>query len=790
MIMSCLAASADGEYYELTDPLLLPKASSFLWNETMMIQATCRGYATAQFMQPEPSKYSYAPVVEAKTFMLPEQSYYMHHPGRFVYVKDEGLFFSAPYEPVRRAPERFSFQAWKHKLVWVVECGGIEIAMSLSLPKHDPLELWRIKVKNLSGKKRRLSIYPYFTVGYMSWMNQSGECNDKLGAIVCSSVTPYQRAEDYPKIRDNKDKTFLWARHAPVAWETSLERFEGEGGLSSPSAIALERLSSGDCRYETLAAVMQYQFEIDGGDEREFRFIFGPAKDESEILSLTFRYGDDFDAAEREYAAYIAQGTGVLRISGPDAGLDNFVNNWLARQVCYHGKTNRMCTDPQTRNYIQDAMGMSYITPQIARDMFLFALRQQRENGEMPDGILLHPQAELKYINTIPHSDHCAWLPICLEAYLDETGDYGLLDEQLPFAGGGQAANVSRHIDLAMDWLVNDRDEKGLNYIRQGDWCDPMNMVGYKGKGVSGWLTMASAYALRCWANICRDNARRDTAEQYRGKADELNAAIGRWLWDGAWYGRGITDDGAPFGVSSDREGRIFLNTQSWAILCGAAGVDEQQKLIKSVEELLETPYGVEMLAPSYTSMREDIGRLTQKHPGVTENGSVYNHAAAFYIYALYAAGKNDDAFRILRKMLPGESDEDIIRRGQMPVFIPNYYRGAYRQFPQTAGRSSHLFNTGTVSWYYRCLIDGLFGLRGTKAGLSVHPRLPSHWNKASVIRYFRGAEIYVDIQREAGARKMSVLCEGKNLVEGVLTGILPDRKYHVSVKLPMPEYE
>jgi cellobionic acid phosphorylase len=781
--------SADGAYYELTDPVSLPKASGFLWNETMMIQATCRGYATARFMQPEPSKYSYPPNVEAKTFMLPEQSYYLHHPGRFVYVKDEedrDFFFSAPYEPVRRNPEHFAFQVWKHKLVWLVECGGIEVAMSLCLPKHDPLELWRIKVKNLSGRKRSLSLYPYFTVGFMSWMNQSGEYHAKLGAIVCSCVTPYQKSEDYAKIKEYKDKTFLWAQSPPISWETSLTRFEGEGGLPSPSAIAGPYLSSGDCRYETPAAVMQYRLDMDDGDERKFQFMFGPAKDENEILSLIRRYGGNFDAAEREYADYIAQGNGVLRISTPDAGLDTFVNNWLPRQVYYHGITNRMCTDPQTRNYIQDGMGMSYIMPQMARDMFLFALGRQQENGEMPDGILLHPQAELKYINQIPHSDHCVWLPISLAAYLDETGDYALLDKEVPFEGGGEIASVSRHIDLAMDWLINGRDERGLNYIRQGDWCDPMNMVGYKGKGVSGWLTMAGAYALRCWAAICRESGRQSAEKRYQAKADEMNAAINRWLWDGDWYARGITDDGVLFGVSTNSEGQIFLNAQSWAILCGAAGVKETQTLMQSVEKHLETPYGVEIMAPSYTAVREDIGRLTQKHPGTAENGSVYNHAAVFYIYALYITGENDGAFRLLRKMLPGESDEDIIRRGQMPVFIPNYYRGAYSQFPRTAGRSSHLFNTGTVSWYYRCLIDGLFGLRGTKTGLSVHPRLPSHWKEASVTRYFRGAEIHVDIRREAGVRETTVQYEGKSLVEGVLTDIIAGKKYQLSVKLPL----
>jgi cellobionic acid phosphorylase len=617
-------------------------------------------------------------------------------------------------------------------------------------------------------------------------MNQGGVYNEELQAIVCSSVTPYQKLEDYPKVKDYKDKTFLWARQAPAAWETSLERFEGEGRLSSPDAVSFERLSNGDCQYEPLAAVMQYSLEMGSGEEREFEFIFGPAKDESEILSLSRRYGNGFDAVEREYSSYIAQGKGVLRISTPDAALDNFVNNWLPRQLYYHGITNRMCTDPQTRNYIQDAMGMGYIKPQTAREMFLLALSQQKKNGEMPDGILLHPEAELKYINQIPHSDHCVWTPISLVAYLDETGDYALLDEEAPFAGGGQAASVSRHIDLAMDWLANDRDERGLNYIRQGDWCDPMNMVGYKGKGVSGWLTMAVAYALRCWAAICGESGRQSAAERFLAKADEINAAINNRLWDGDWYARGITDSGVLFGISGDKEGKIFLNAQSWAILCGAADGDRKQKLMKSVEKYLETPYGVEMLSPAYTAMREDIGRLTQKYPGVTENGSVYNHAAVFYIYALYVTGENDSAFRLLRKMLPGESDEDIIQRGQMPVFIPNYYRGAYSQFPRSAGRSSHLFNTGTVSWYYRCLIDGLFGLRGTKAGLLVHPMLPSHWKEASVTRYFRGATVHAEIRRVPDVQEMTVLCEGKPLTGGILTGITAGKDYQLSVKLPL----
>ena len=73
-------------------------------------------------------------------------------------------------------------------------------------------------------------------------------------------------------------------------------------------------------------------------------------------------------------------------------------------------------------------------------------------------------------------------------------------------------SNIS--IELC-NWLLQDRDERGLNYINQGDWCDPMNMVGYKGKGVSGWLTIATAYACMIWADICERSGRRTLAREF-----------------------------------------------------------------------------------------------------------------------------------------------------------------------------------------------------------------------------------------------------------------------------------
>lgn len=778
-----------GERYQLTSPTAMPRAAGFLWNQRMMIQSTCRGYAVAQFMQPEPAKYAYAPNLEAKTFMQPEQPYYAHHPGRFFYVKDEesGAIFSAPYEPVRATYEDFLFSVGKSDLRWTLKCFGIQVELCLSLPVKDVVELWEVKVTNLSDRPRRISVYPYFPVGYMSWMNQSAEYRADLGGVVASCVTPYQKVADYFKNKNFKDKTFFLHEQTPAAWEAKQETFEGEGGLHNPDALAQEQLACGDARYETPAAVLQYRLELQQGAAQTYRFLFGPAFDDSEIRQLreTYLSADAFAQARSDYAAYVASGRGCLRIQTPDAELDNFVNHWLPRQMFYHGDVNRLTTDPQTRNYLQDNMGMTFIKPEVTRQAFLLALSQQEASGAMPDGILLVEGAELKYINQIPHTDHCVWLPVCLKAYLDETNDYALLDEQVKDAEGERVLSVFERISLAMRWLLQARDERGLSYIAQGDWCDPMNMVGYKGKGVSGWLSVATAYALNLWADICHQRQQPALANEFRAGAQAINEAVNQYLWDGDWFGRGITDDGVVFGISKDPEGRIFLNPQSWAMLGGAANTEQRKKMIAAVEQQLETPFGVMMLAPAYTAMRDDVGRVTQKFPGSAENGSVYNHAAVFYIYSLYSVGEADRGFKLLRQMIPGPDAQDYLQRGQLPVYIPNYYRGAYYQHPRTAGRSSQLFNTGTVSWVYRSLIEGTFGLKGSVQGLLVEPQLPSAWMEAKAEREFRGAHFSVSYLRELGRQSMALEVDGEQLQGNCIAQIEAGRRYLVKVYLP-----
>jgi len=775
----------------LHDPKALPNACGYLWNRHMVTQVNCRGYVVSQYMQPEPRQYSHGPSLAEKTFVQPEHPYFSHHPGRFFYIKDNDSkdMFSVPFEPMRVPLDKFEFTLGNSEISWRITHLGLDITIVMSLTASDVIERWSIKITNKGSQHRDISIYPYFSVGYMSWMNQSAQYEPTLNAIVASSVTPYQKVEQYFENKTLKDKTFLASMKQPKSWTATQQSFEGMGGLHNPDGLMNDKLPSNEARFETPVAVMQFNERLAPLGTVDHQFIFGPAKDEAEIKSLVQQY---LPLAKRQHASveyenYIKQGKGCLTLTSDNDALNDFVNHWLPRQMFYHGDVNRLSSDPQTRNYIQDNMGMCFIRPETAKQAFLLALSQQSISGAMPDGVLLHEKAQLKYINQVPHSDHCVWLPICLAAYLGETGDVDFLNDQIPFSDVDSPQSVAAHIELSLDWLLSARDHRGLCFIEQGDWCDPMNMVGYQGRGVSAWLSLATAYALNCWCELCEDyelETQSGKLLHYRLEAMALNNAVNKHLLVDEWFARGITDDGRIFGTDEDSEGKIYLNPQSWAMLSGAANKQQVPRLIAQIDQRLMTPFGVMMLAPSYTQMVEDIGRVTQKHPGVSENGSVYNHAAIFYAYSLYQTNQHDAAFDVLEKMLP--SIDQCLKTGQLPNFIPNYYRGAFHQYEEQAGRSSHLFNTGTVSWFYRCVVEELCGLKGGAKGLVVNPKLPNSINYLKGQRDYRGAKIDFEITKDISTSERVITLDDQLIVGNVLPPLKADQRYQLTVNLPL----
>lgn len=89
------------------------------------------------------------------------------------------------------------------------------------------------------------------------------------------------------------------------------------------------------------------------------------------------------------------------------------------------------------------------------------------------------------------------------------------------------------------------------------------------------FVTFQLRLALKTYAEIC---APLDFSEQ-QAWAENSPAALDKNItavfWDGYWFIWAIAEDGTLFGMKNYPEGQVYLNTQAWAIISGAAS-DEQ----------------------------------------------------------------------------------------------------------------------------------------------------------------------------------------------------------------------
>ena len=144
--------------------------------------------------------------------------------------------------------------------------------------------------------------------------------------------------------------------------------------------------------------------------------------------------------------------------------------------------------------------------------------------------------------------------------------------------------------------------------------------------------------------------------------------------------------------------------------------------------------------------------------------------------------GEGDRAFRALRRHDPRSGPgRHWCSAASCRPSSPTTTGARTSEYPRTAGRSSQLFNTGTAAWAYRCVIEGLCGLRGHAEGLLVKPQLPSHWHSLSAEREFRGARFKLQVRRTGTA---CVLLDGEPLADGLVRNIEPGREYQLEVEL------
>jgi cellobiose phosphorylase len=432
------------------------------------------------------------------------------------------------------------------------------------------------------------------------------------------------------------------------------------------------------------------------------------------------------------------------RIETDSSRFDALINDWVRYQAISARIWGRAGYYQQSgaygfRDQLQDSQIWLTIEPQRCRKQINLHAEHQFKDGSVYHW--WHPLSELGLVTKM--TDDLLWMSFVAPNYIRETGDFSILDDRTPFLDEKEPAALEEHVRRAFERVFRRSSARGLPHIGAGDWNDGLSAAGMEEKGESIWLAHFLAGCLGEWAEIHARSGKAKFAADYAMRRDALVAAINEHGWDGQWYWRATLDSGEKIGSASNEQGRIYLNAQTWAVLNDIAPPDRAKQCMDAVKEHLVAESGALLLAPAYSIPDERIGYITRYAPGLRENGGVYTHAAT---WAIAAAAKMKDAELVERLLIAIDpTNKDPERYWAEPYVLPGNVDGPGSPW---YGRAGWTWYTGSAAWLHRVVAEWVLGVRPTWDGLIVDPCLPPSWQRARMIRPFRGAIYDIRIER------------------------------------------
>ena len=359
-------------------------------------------------------------------------------------------------------------------------------------------------------------------------------------------------------------------------------------------------------------------------------------------------------------------------------------------------------------------------------------------------------------------ADDALWLVPSIVEYIKETGDLSFADKKVTYADGGEDT-VYDHMKRILDFSAREVGQTGICKGLRADWNDCLNLGG----GESALVSFLHYWALDNFVQLADELGRKEDAAFYRQIASHVREVTEAELWDGDWYIRGITKNGKKIGTKTDAEGRVHLESNSWAVLSGAASRERGIKAMDSVYEYLFTPYGIRLNAPSYTKPDDDIGFVTRVYPGVKENGAIFSHPNPWAWAAECLLGRGDRAFEYYEALCPALQNDMIEIRQSEPYSYCQFIMGP----DHTAfGRARHPFMTGSGGWSYFSATRYMLGIRPDFDHLTVDPCIPAAWPSFDAVRIWRGARYLIHVDNPEGVSKGVI----RILVNGCETDSIP----------------
>jgi cyclic beta-1,2-glucan synthetase len=709
-------------------------------------------------------------------------------PGEVLYVRDEdtGELWGPTVAPVCDPTSPYEARHGQGYSRFQHDAHQIALDLLVYVPLEDSIKISRLRIRNLSGRRRRLSV-----TAYVEWV--LGTSRSASAPFVMTEID----AQTGAMFARNPWSGTFGARVAfadlggrQTQWTGDRREFLGRhGSLEQPAALTGNAVLSGrvGAGLDPCGA-MQASIVIEPGQSVEIVFLLGEAASQTEAQVLVQRYRTaDLDAVLARVNDFWEEVLGKIQVKTPDRSLDIMLNRWMLYQTLACRTWARSAFYQASgaygfRDQLQDGMALVTAQPSITREHLLRAASRQFAEGDVQHWWL--PPSGQGVRTRI--SDDRVWLAYAAAHYVTRSGDVAILQASVPFIEGGKLQhgehdsyfqpNVSDESATLFEHCARGLDASlalgahGLPLMGTGDWNDGMNRVGEHGRGESVWLGWFLYATLRAFAPIAQLRNEIARAARWTEHAAALREALERDGWDGSWYRRGYFDDGAPLGSVMSEECRIDSIAQSWCVLSGAADPARAlQAMAAADEQLVRRDAALALLfTPPFDRTPRDPGYVKGYPPGVRENGGQYTHAAAWLVMAFAQLGQTEKAAELFALLNPinRTSTRTAVRRYKVEPYA--VAADVYSVAPHV-GRGGWTWYTGSAGWMYRAGIEGILGLHVQGESLLLTPCIPQHWPRFDVVFKHRSSryEITVRNPQRVSGRATCTTVDGITLAQG-----------------------
>jgi len=731
-------------------------------------------------------------------------------PGEVLYLRDEesGELWGPTAAPIRGPNATYSARHGQGYSRFEHNGHGIATDLLMYVPLTDAIKISRLRIRNVSGDTRHLSLTAYAECVLGSARSTSApyivtESDPDTGALLARN--PWSAVA-------GGRIAFADLRGRQTDWTCDRREFIGRHGtLARPAALmGLKPLSKRSGAGLDPCWALQTAIDLEADQEVEIVFLIGEAGNVADARSLITRYRSaDLEDLYRQVLAFWDETLGSVQVHTPDRSMDLMLNRWLLYQTLACRIWARSAFYQASgaygfRDQLQDGMAISGARPALAREHLLRAAGRQFHEGDVQHWWLPHTGQGVR----TRISDDRVWLAHAVAQYVAATADRAVLDEAVPFLEGqtlrpeehdayflpvtsDEQATLFEHCARALDESLQ-TGAHGLPLMGTGDWNDGLNRVGELGRGESVWLGWFLHATLQRFAPLAQARAEPGRAALWLSHAEALRRALEREGWDGQWYRRAYYDDGSVLGSATNEECRIDAIAQSWAVLSGAADPEHARIAMDQVDaQLILRERGLALLfTPPFEHTPLDPGYIKGYPPGLRENGGQYTHGALWSVMAFAALGQGTRAAQLFAMLNPVNrtSTRADVHRYKVEPYVAA--ADVYSVAPHI-GRGGWTWYTGSAGWMYRAGLESILGVRVEGARLRLAPCIPAGWPRASVTLRHGSSRYEITIENPQGVCRgiARIDCDGATLAAGVESVDLVDdgRTHAVRVLLGKP---